>query len=139
MTNINPYISFDGECRDAMTFYHQCIGGELDMQMIEGSAIETQCPPEMKHQILHSALTKDSLVLMASDLVPEKLNKGNNITLNINCSSEDEINSLFAKLSTGGTIKDPLAVMFWGAMYGSFIDKFGIRWMLNYDKNIQPQ
>ena len=139
MSNINPYITFEGNCREAMTFYHECIGGELDMQTIEGSAIEAQCPPSMKHQILHSALTKDALVLMASDLVPEKLTQGNNITLNINCASEAEINSIFTKLSAGGKIKEPLAVMFWGATYGSFIDKFGIRWMVNYDQKIQPQ
>jgi len=75
---------------------------------------------------------------MGTDCVaPGGFNQGNNIALSLNCSSEEEINTFFSKLSEGGKIIDPLKQQFWGAMFGVFDDKFGIRWMLNYDKNQQ--
>ncbi len=137
MTQINAYITFNGNCREAMTFYHECIGGELDLQTVEGSAIEAQCPAAMKNQILHSALTKDPLLLMGTDMVgPDAYKPGNNVALSFNCVSEEEVNRYFNLLSTGGVIAHPLRKEFWGATFGVFTDKFGIRWMLHYDEKL---
>ena len=73
---------------------------------------------------------------MGSDMVgPDGFTQGTNIALSLNCSSEEEINTFFSKLSEGGKVIDPLKLQFWGALFGVFNDKFGIRWMLNYDKN----
>src|SRR5436305_7509417 len=100
MTQINAYINFDGNCREAMTFYKDCIGGELSMQTVEGSPIEAQCPPGIKHHILHASLMKDDLVLMGSDMQePGGFTKGNNIALSLSCSSDEEIKTFFSKLS----------------------------------------
>lgn len=138
MTHINAYINFNGSCREAMTFYKECLGAELDLQTIGGSPIEAQCPAGMKDQIMHATLTKGPLLLMGSDMTgPWKVVKGNDMALSLNCSSEEEINTFFSKLSDGGEILDPLKIQFWGAMFGVITDKFGIRWMLNYDKNKQ--
>ena len=136
MTQINAYIGFNGKCREAMNFYRDSIGGELFIQTVEGSPAEAQCPASMKDQILHSSLTKDSLVLMGSDMhSPEGYREGNNIGLMLNCSSEEEINTFFSNLSVGGKVIDPLKKQFWGAIFGAIDDKFGIRWMLNYAVN----
>ena len=79
-----------------------------------------------------------TLLLMATDCTaPDGFQQGNNIALSLNCSSEDEINIFYSKLSEGGKIIDALKVQFWGAIFGVFNDKFGIRWMLNYNKNQQ--
>jgi PhnB protein len=73
-------------------------------------------------------------MLMASDMIgPDGLNQGNNISLSLNCSSEEEIHSFFSKLSEGGKIIEPLKPQFWGAIFGCLEDKFGIRWMFNYE------
>ena len=136
MTQINAYINFDGDCREAMNFYKDCLGGELALQTVEGSPIEAQCPAEIKHQILHASLMKDSLVLMGSDMQgPQGFIKGNSIALSLSCSSEEEIKTFFTNLSKGGVISHELMQSFWGATFGVLTDKFGIRWMLNYDKN----
>ncbi len=138
MAQINAYIGFNGACREAMTFYKECLNAELDLQTIEGSPIESQCPPAIKHQIMHATLTKGSLLLMGTDMnAPGGYVRGNNVALSLNCSSEDEINTFFNSLSAGGNIIDPLGVKFWGAIFGVLDDKFGIRWMLHYDKNQQ--
>lgn len=136
MTQINAYINFDGNCREAMNFYKDCLGGELNMQTVEGSPIEAQCPPEIKHHILHASLIKDGLILMGSDMQqPGGFTKGDNIALSLNCSSDEEIKTFFSKLSEGGKITHNLMQSFWGATFGVFTDKYGIRWMLNYDKS----
>ena len=75
---------------------------------------------------------------MGSDMVgPDGYIIGFSIALSLNCSSEDEISRFYTNLSEGGKIIDPLKVQFWGAMFGVISDKYGIRWMLMYDKNQQ--
>ncbi len=68
---------------------------------------------------------------------PDRYIQGNNMALSLNCSTEEEINTFFSNLAEGGRITDPLKVQFWGATFGVIKDKFGITWMLNYDKNQQ--
>ena len=135
MTQISAYLNFNGNCRDAMTFYKDCLGGELMLQTVEGSPIEAQCPAGLKHQILHSSLTKNALILMGSDMVgPGGLKKGNNISLSLSCSSEEETKNYFSNLADGGRIVEDLKLQFWGAMFGVLTDKFGITWMLTCHK-----
>lgn len=93
-------------------------------------------PQQMKDCILHATLTKGALVLMASDMVGENgLVKGNSVSLSLNCSSEEEIKSCYAKLSSGGHVDHALENSFWGALFGDLTDKFGNHWLLVYNKN----
>ncbi|CAN5129104.1 VOC family protein [soil metagenome] len=136
MTTINAYVAFNGKCREAMTFYQECLGGELTFQTFGDSPLGATTPDAMKNQVLHASLTKGPLLLMGSDMVgPGGFLKGNDIALSLNCSSGEEINSFYASLSADGRILDALKVQFWGAMFGVVEDKFGIRWMLHYDEN----
>lgn len=135
MAQLNPYLNFDRNCREAMTFYRDCLGGELVLQTVsEMPAMAAQMPPEYADLILHSTLKSGDIQLMASDLNREKQVEGNTVHLCINCDSEDELTAFFSKLSAGGTIIDPLADMPWGARFGSFIDKFGKSWIFNWQK-----
>lgn len=135
MTQINAYLNFNGKCREAMAFYQQCLGGELVMQKIAESPMAARVPSEMGARILHSSLKKDSIVLMASDMMGHNVKSGNSISLCLNCSSDEEINSFFGNLSKDGKIVEPLHQSFWGATFGSLTDKFGITWIFNYSKN----
>jgi PhnB protein len=135
MTALQPYITFNGKCREAMGFYKDILGGELNVMEVNGSPIEAQCPASMKDHVLHSTLTTGGLAIMGSDMVgPGGFHQGNTITLSINCSSEEEINRLYNKFAEGGTILDPLKVQFWGAMFAVVQDKYGVRWMFNYQQ-----
>jgi PhnB protein len=136
MTQINSYLTFSGNCREAMTFYKECLGGELSLQTIGESPLADKMPKKMKEYILHSTLTKDGLVLMGSDMVGDKgLTRGNAVSLMLNCSSEEEIKNCFEKLSAGGRKDHPLENSFWGALFGDLTDKFGNHWLLHFDKN----
>ncbi|MEO8413451.1 MAG: VOC family protein [Ginsengibacter sp.] len=136
MTQINAYIGFNGACREAMNFYKECLGGDLFIQTVGESPAAAQFPPGMTDRVLHSTLTKGPLLLMGTDCsTPGGYVKGNNVALSLSCSSEEEIRTFFSKLSEGGAILDPLKDQFWGAIFGVVTDKFGIGWMLNYDKS----
>jgi len=125
MAQINAYLTFNGNCREAMTFYKECLGAELSMmQTIGGSTIADKMPVEVHNNILHARLVKDGLVLLSgSDMVgPEGIVKGNAVTLSLDCGSEEEIHTLFSKLSSGGNVTYPVSVEFWGALFGTLTD-----------------
>jgi PhnB protein len=135
MSTINSYLTFNGNCREAMTFYKNCLGGELTFQTIGESPLSKKMPKKMKDCILHATLTNGSLLLMGSDMVSENgLIKGNAVSLTLNCSSEPEIRSCYKKISAGGEATHPLEDSFWGALFGGLRDKYGNYWLLNYNK-----
>ena len=118
-----------------MTFYKDCLGGELFVQTVGESPLSDKMPPQMKECVLHATLTKGALILMGSDMVDENgLLKGNSVSLMLNCSSEEEIKTCFEKLSSGGKKDHPLEDSFWGALFGDLTDKFGNHWLLHFDK-----
>lgn len=135
MTQIIAYLTFNGTCKDAMTFYKDCLGGELRLQTVGETPAASQMPPEAKSKIMHASLTNDSIALMASDMIMAgSVVPGNTVSLLLNCSSEEEIGRFFSKLSAGGKVGHPLKEEFWGSTFGDLTDKFGMRWMLNWDK-----
>jgi PhnB protein len=134
MPRLNPYLNFNGKCREAMTFYQQCLGGELVMQKVSESPMAAQLPSEAAASILHSTLTSENVVLMGSDMIGAGLVKGNNITLCLHCHDDEEIETFFTRLADGGKVITPLHQSFWGATYGELTDKFGMKWMLNYSR-----
>ena len=134
MGQLNPYLNFDKNCREAMNFYKDCLGGELVLQTVGESPMAAQMPPEWKDTIVHSSLTSGDLVIMGSDMAREKRVEGNTVHLCINCKSEDELNSFFSKLCVDGKITEPLADMPWGGKYGALTDKYGKHWVFNFQK-----
>jgi PhnB protein len=135
MAQINPYLSFEGDCREVMNFYNDCLDGELFIQTVAESPAADQCPAGIQDHIMHSSITKNGAVLvMGSDMHRDKLISGNTCSLCVNCDSEEQVNSFFTKFSAGGKIIDPLAKSFWGATFGVLTDKFGRQWMFNYIK-----
>lgn len=138
MAQINPYLGFNGKCREAMNFYQQCLGGELTLMKVSETPAASQCPESIQEHIMHSSLVKDGAVLvMATDMVEPNGNyqQGNSIALSMLCNSEEEINTMFSNLSEGGKVIDPLKEQFWGGIFGVVSDKYGVRWMFNYEKN----
>lgn len=133
MSQIKVYLTFNGNCREAMHFYQEILGGDLMLQPIEGSPLSDQMPAQMKESILHSTLTNGKLEILASDMVGEKgLVHGTSVSLMLDCESEEEIRSAYEKLSDGGNATHPLEITFWGALFGGLTDKYGQQWLLNF-------
>jgi PhnB protein len=132
MTQINAYLHFGGNCAEAMRFYKDCLGGELKMQTIGDSPMAAQMPKEIHGNVIHSVLEKDGFVIMASDMMePGGVVQGNTMTLCVVADSKQEIETLFSKLSVGGTVGHPLKEEFFGT-FGDLTDKYGIDWMFQF-------
>jgi PhnB protein len=132
MAQLNPYITFNGNCREAMEFYKACLGGELSVMAVGDSPMASDMP-DKKNNVLHSMLKTDGMVLMASDMImPGEMIRGNTITLCINGGTKEELQQFFTKLSEGGTVGQPLTEAFFGT-YGELTDKFGMNWMFQAD------
>ena len=136
MALLSPHLAFPGTCREALSFYQSCLGGELSLMRVGDSAMADHMPAEAQDQIMHGTLTTNLFVLMACDALDTRrpFVPGTNIAMGLSCSSDEEINTLFARLGEGGTIIDPLADMFWGGKFGTLIDRFGTEWLFNFDK-----
>jgi PhnB protein len=90
-------------------------------------------PAEVGDWVLHSGIIVNGEVIYVSDILSgDDYKQGNNISIMIDCDSEEQIRKYFEKLSVGATIIMPLENTFWGALYGSLIDKFGVNWDLNF-------
>jgi PhnB protein len=138
MTQIKSYLTFNGNCREAMGFYQKCLGGELVFQTIGESPLADKMPGKMKDLILHATLTRDELELLGSDMVGDQgVMKGNSVSLMLDCNSEEEIKTAYTKLSKGGKATHPLETTFWGALFGDLTDKYGNNWLLHFDKQKQ--
>lgn len=137
-TQISAYLHFGGNCREAMTFYNNLLGGGLVMQSVGDSPMAAQMPTEHHDHILHACLKNGALSLQGSDMSScgngNEAAKGNAASLSLDCRGEDEIKRVYTALSDGGNITCPLGEQFWGATFASLTDRFGTNWLLNYDK-----
>jgi PhnB protein len=134
MAQVNAYLHFDGTCRQAMTFYKECLGGELILMTVGESPAAAQMPHQAKDSIMHSVLKNGTNVIMASDnLGTGSITKGNQFSMTVECSSNTEADTLYSKLSAGGRATHPMKDEFFG-YYGDLTDKFGIRWMISHMK-----
>ena len=138
MTKLNTYLNFAGNTEEAFNFYKSVFGGEFasvvrfkDMPM-QGVNISR----EDENKIMHIGLPiGNDNVLMATDALEslgQKLVQGNNVYISVQPESKEEADRIFNALSASGTIEMPIADQSWGDYYGSFKDKFGVHWMVNY-------
>ncbi len=131
-TTLNPYLAFNGNCREAMTFYKEALDGELSILTFGDSPMEVL--PENRDRVMHATLTFGHAIIMAADGMPEKkVSFGNSVSLSIAALIVEDGECMFNNLSTGGTIIMPWEKTFWGAMFGMCKDKFGIDWMVNVE------
>ena len=137
MAKLNSYLNFDGTAEEAFNFYKSVLGGEFRggvMRMGDAPGTENLSDDEKK-RVMHIALPIGNDLLMASDIVPSmghKLTVGNNNYISIFPESREEADRLFNGLSVGGAVEMPMQEQFWGDYFGSFTDKYGIGWMINY-------
>ena len=137
---INPYLNFNGDTEAAFNFYKSVFGGEFTaLQRFKEMPSSEQPMPESEGElIMHVALPiGEGAVLMGSDIsesMGQKLIIGNNNYISMHLEDRKEAERLYNELSAGGDIEMPLATMFWGAWFAAFSDKFGVRWMIDFEE-----
>jgi PhnB protein len=134
MLGVKPYISFKGDCRQAVEFYKEALNAEvLFMGTWGDSPMKGSAPDDM---IMHCTMQIGDSHVMACDSPSEEhpVNIGNNISLAIGTDDVDSAQRMFDAMSAGGTVVMPMQETFWAERFGMLTDKFGINWMFNCEK-----
>ncbi len=140
MASVSTYLNFPRNTEEAFNFYKSVFGGEFDGKISRIGEVPPQegQPPmkdEDKNLVMHVALPiLGGHLLMGTD-APEsmgfKVNFGNNVYINLEPDTRQELDKLFNALSAGGKVEMKPQEMFWGDYFGSCTDKFGVQWMFN--------
>ena len=127
--NLDVYLFFKGECREAMEFYRKIFGGELNIQSYSEVPGVTSDHPDW---VMHANLSGGDIKLMASD-TEQASPKAAKISLSLGGRDEMKLRQIFGELSAGGEVNSPLKKEFWGDIFGSLTDKYGVEWMVNVE------
>jgi PhnB protein len=129
---VNPYLSFNGRCEAAFTFYAQCLGGQLGaIFRYAGSPMEHQVPADWQDKVMHGSVTVGEQVLMGGDVAPDRYEEPKGFSLSIQITNTTEAERIFHELGKDGRVVMPLEKTFWAARFGVLVDRFGIQWLIN--------
>jgi PhnB protein len=128
---IEPYLSFNGECEEALGYYEKVLGAKTTFKMRYKEAPEMPGPPETAEKIMHASFEVEGSKLMAADAPAKFYTKPGGITISIGLKDAARAEQIFNALAAGGEVKMALQKTFWASAFGMLIDKFGIPWMIN--------
>jgi len=129
---VQPYLSFEGRCEEALEFYRSAVGAEVIMLSRFKDAPEPgMCEPGTEDKVMHASFRIGESVLMASDGRCQGPANFQGISLSISAGDEAEADRLFNALADGGKIEMPLSKTFWSPAFGMLTDRFGVSWMIN--------
>jgi PhnB protein len=133
---LNPYLTFNGNCAAALKFYEQHLGAKIEMKMTFGeSPAADQAPAGWRDKVMHARLAIGESILMASDAPPDRYNEPKGFSVSLSVKTPAEAERIFAGLAGGGTVQMPIQQTFWAARFGTLVDKFGIPWMVNCEQS----
>lgn len=131
---IQPYLMFGGRCEEALEFYRNALGAQVDMLMRFSESPDPtppgMLPPGFENKVMHASFRIGDNVLMASDGC-EVGAQFKGFSLSIAVATEAEADHFFNALSDGGQVQMPLTKTFWSPRFGMLTDRFGIAWMIN--------
>src|SRR5437588_556955 len=130
MLGINPYISFKGNCREAIELYKSALGAEVLFVQTMGESPMSDMGPAAN--IMHCSIkVGNSTMMMCDDPRPGAAESGGTISLAIGLNEPEQAKRIFGALAADGTVLMPLEKTYWAEAFGMVTDKFGIRWMIN--------
>lgn len=131
---IQPYLFFNGRCEEAIEFYRQAIGAEVELMLRFKDSPEPcqpgMMPPGFENKIMHTSFRVGATTLMASDGCSAAKPDFQGFSLSLTVATEAEADRVFAALAAGGQVRMPLARTFWSPRFGMLEDRFGVCWMV---------
>ena len=128
----SPYLTFNGSCEEALKFYEQTLGAQIDtLFRNEGSPAAEHMPPDWGDKVLHARFRIGNNVIMASDAPPGHYSSPQGISMSLGFHDAAEGEQVFNKLAQGGSTTMPFQQTFWAKGFGMCVDRFGIPWMVN--------
>ena len=129
---VNTYLYFSGNCKEAFEFYAKCLGGKIDSMMSHaGTPAEQHVPAEWRDKIIHARMTIGNELLMGSDAPPDHYARPQGFSVNLSLKDEAEARRIYDELSRDGKITMPLGPTFWAKLFTMFVDRYGTPWMIN--------
>ena len=129
---LNPYLTFNGQCEAAFKFYEQVLGGKIVAMITHaGTPAEGQVPPDWRDKIIHARLIVGDKMLMGSDAPPGRFEEAKGFSVTIGVDKPEDAERIFHALAEKGTVRMPLQKTFWATRFGMLVDRFGIPWMVN--------
>jgi len=131
---VQPYLFFNGNCEQAVEFYREALGAEVELSMRYKESPEPH-PPDMvpvgfEDKIMHTSFRIGATTLMASDGCSTDKPNFDGFSLSLTVPSEAEADRVFAALADGGEVRMPLTRTFWSPRFGMVQDRFGVGWMV---------
>ena len=132
---IQPYLFFNGRCEEAVDFYRQALGAEVEILMRFKDSPEPHqpgmVPPGFENKIMHTSFRVGKTTVMASDGCSAETPKFQGFSLSLSVSNESEADRVFAALAQAGQVRMPLTKTFWSPRFGMVEDRFGVEWMIS--------
>jgi PhnB protein len=130
---IEPYLNFNGDCKEAFEFYAKVLKGKIEFMMTHAEAPpEAQAGPEWSDKILHARMSVGEAVLMASDVPADRYQPPRSFSVSLQIDDIAEAERVFKELSAGSQkIMMPIQPTFWAARFAMFFDKYNTPWMIN--------
>ena len=130
---LNPCLTFNGQCEAAFKFYQQCLGGNMQTMMTWGdSPMADQVPAEWHDRIIHTTLMVGDEALLGSDAPPDRYEEPRGFAVTIQIDDPAEAERIFNALAENGTVQMPMQKTFWASRFGMCVDRFGTPWMVNF-------
>ncbi len=132
MNQFDPYLTFDGNCTEAMRFYEKALGGKIEMMLTGGqSPMAKQIPPEGQDRVLHARLSLDGQNLMGADAMVGQPYEGmKGFWVSLSYADNAKAKRIFDALAPGGQVAMPMQKTFWSEAFGMVTDRFGTPWMV---------
>jgi len=140
---VQPYLSFEGRCEEALTFYKKAVGAQVEVMMrfsdapadggmsgegMSGEGCVGPMPPADK--VMHASFKVGDSVIMATDGMTSGKPDFKGISLALSVKDDAEAKRMFGALGEGGTVMQPLTKTFFASSFGMVVDKFGVVWMV---------
>lgn len=134
--HVVPYLTFDGDCKQAFEFYQKVLGGQIVAMFTHaGTPAAEHVSAEMQDKIMHARLVAGDVTLMGSDSPPEYFSEPHGISVSLHVEDPAEADRIFHALEEGATsVMMPIQETFWAVRFGMLTDRFGTPWMINCEK-----
>jgi PhnB protein len=137
---MNPYLSFKGDCEAAFTFYERHLGAQLGpIIRYGGSPMAAQAPSDWSDKVMHGSLTVGGVLLMGADVAPDQYEAPKGVSLSLQIPRAADAERVFHELAQGGRVMMPLEKTFWAERFGMVVDRFGVPWLINCEGAEQPE